>query len=156
MEKIIVRDKILERGHANSAYINLCNDKEYNTTIEFLQDYNYKILLNKIYGEEIDCEYLESSKLYYSYLSILETQKDNEYFKVLFRLDDEFAVHLSGNIYLYHLIPKNGEVYTSLIPWFYADSKKYLGDTWWEKDFEIINDLKTLSIVDFYKKYKGY
>ena len=156
MEKIIVRDKILERGHANSAYINLCNDKEYNTTIDFLQDYNYKILLNKIYGEEIDCEYLESSKLYYSYLSILETQKDNEYFKVLFRLDDEFAVHLSGNIYLYHLIPKNGEVYTSLIPWFYADSKKYLGDTWWEKDFEIINDLKTLSIVDFYKKYKGY
>ena len=98
MEKIIVRDKILERGHANSAYINLCNDKEYNTTIDFLQDYNYKILLNKIYGE----------------------------------------------------------VYTSLIPWFYADSKKYLGDTWWEKDFEIINDLKTLSIVDFYKKYKGY
>ena len=156
MEKIIVRDKILERGHANSAYINLCNDKEYNTTIDFLQDYNYKILLNKIYGEEIDCEYLESSKLYYSYLSILETQKDNEYFKVLFRLDDEFAVHLSGNIYLYHLIPKNGEVYTSLIPWFYADSKKYLGDTWWEKDFEIINDLKTLSIVDLCKKYKGY
>ena len=156
MEKIIVRDKILERGHANSAYINLCNDKEYNTTIDFLQDYNYKILLNKIYGEEIDCEYLESSKLYYSYLSILETQKDNEYFKVLFRLDDEFAVHLSGNIHLYHFIPKNGEVYTSLIPWFYADSKKYLGDTWWEKDFEIINDLKTLSIVDFYKKYKGY
>lgn len=156
MEKIIIREKILELGQANSSYINMCGDIKYDSVEDFLQDYNYKISLNKIFGEEIDCEQLEQSSLYHSYLSTVKNQKDDNFFKILYKLDEEFAVHLAGNIYLYHLIPKNGEVYTSLTPWFYADSKKYLGDTWWEEDLEIINDLKKLSVVDFYKKYKSY
>lgn len=156
METIIVREKILERGQANSSYINLCNDIEYDSVEKFLEKYSYKISLSKILGEEINSEQLEDSMLYCSYLSVLETKKDNNDFKILFKLDDEFAVNISQKIYIYHIIPKNGETYTSLTPWFYADSKKYLGDTWWEKDEQIIYDLKNLSIIEFYKKYKSY
>jgi len=46
-------------------------------------------------------------------------------------------------------------VYTALTPWFYADSKVYLGDTWWVDNAVVINDLSKLSIIDFLKKYRG-
>lgn len=156
MEKIIVREKILNRGQANSEYINLCNETEYDTVEKFLKDYNAKIALSQLFGEEINCEQIEDSNLYDSYLSVLKTQKENDDFQICYPLDDEFAVHISQNIYLYHLVPKNVEIYTQLTPWFYADSKKYLGDTWWEEDEQVIDDLKNLSLISFYKKYRCY
>ena len=156
MEKIIVRNKILQRGHVNSAYISLCNNKSYYSVESFLKDYTYNEILNRLYEEQINHANLEQSNLYLSYILTIETQLDNEYFKILYKLDDEFAVHLTGSIYLYHLIPKKEEIYSSLVPWFYADSKNYFGDTWWEKDSEIINSLETLSIIEFLKRYKGY
>jgi len=112
--------------------------------------------MKMLYCEEIDNDILEKSGLYQSYSAIVESQEDNNLFKCLYRIDEEFAVHLSENIYLYHLIPKNGEVYSSVIPWFYADSKKYYGDTWWESDDEIIDSLYNLSVLEFLKRYKAY
>jgi len=156
MKKIVVRDKILERGQANSSYIYLCNDTDYSSLEYFLRDYNYKLALEKIFGEEINSELLEDSSLYELYKLALESQQDNDYFKILYKISDEFAVHLTENIYLYHLIPKKGEIYSSITPWFYADSKKYFGDTWWENDSVIINDLINHSVVEFLEKYKGY
>ena len=156
MEKIIVREKILNLGQANSAYINLCNKNEYDTVEKFLKDYNVKTALSQIFGEEINCEPIEASKLFQTYLSVKNTQTENADFNICYSLDDEFAVHISQHIYLYHLVPKHGEIYTQLTPWFYADSKKYLGDTWWEEDEQVIDDLKKLPLISFYKKYKCY
>jgi len=110
----------------------------------------------RLFGEELDCELLEQSTLYQMYISVLESQENNDFFSVLYRLDDEFALELSSNIYLYHLIPQKNDIYTLLVPWLYADGKKYLGDTWWEGDDEIINNIKSLSVVEFLKRYKGY
>jgi len=64
-------------------------------------------------------------------------------------------LHLGANIYLYHLAPEN-EFYTKIVPWHYADGQKYLGDTWWEQDDEILESFQKLSVLDFLKRYKGY
>jgi hypothetical protein len=115
-----------------------------------------KNIMMTIFCEDIDCELRENSELYQSYSSVVESQKDNHLFNCLYKIDDEFAVHITENIYLYHLIPKNEEIYSLITPWFYADSKKYFGDSWWEDDVEIIESLGNLSIVDFLNRYKGY
>lgn len=74
----------------------------------------------------------------------------------MYQVDDRFAVHLTGNIYLYHIAALEEEIYSQIVPWYYVDSKKYIGDTWWEEDEKIIEDLKELSLIEFYKLYKGY
>ena len=112
--------------------------------------------MKELFKEEIECEFIEQSTLYQSYVSAKESLKNNDCFSFFYRLDDSFALELSRNIFLYHLIPKDGELYASIVPWFYADSKKYMGDTWWEQDDEIIDSIKNLSIVEFFKRYKGY
>ena len=43
-----------------------------------------------------------------------------------------------------------------LFPWVYMDSKKYLGDTWWFDDDEVLNDIQKMHMIDFLEKYKGY
>ncbi|MCG8513616.1 MAG: hypothetical protein MI740_05705 [Halanaerobiales bacterium] len=73
----------------------------------------------------------------------------------MYKIDDEFCVSLKENIYLYHLVAPleiGGKIF---IPWSYVDSELYIGDTWWENDEVILNDLKCLSIVGFIKKYKA-
>ena len=44
----------------------------------------------------------------------------------------------------------------NIVPWHYADSKMYIGDTWGEQDDEIIESIQNLSVTDFLKRYKGY
>jgi len=111
MNKIIVRDKIIMCGHVNSSYNWLCEGKEYNSVESFLKDHGYKEVFKKIYEEEIDFEPLERSSLYQSYVSAFESQQDNDFFKILYKIDDDFAVHLTRNIYLYHLISTKEKKY---------------------------------------------
>ncbi len=156
MKKVVVRNKIMELGSVNSNYILKYGDKEYKNIESFINNNDYKTAIEAIYNEEIDCEFLENSFLYKSYVSAVKTQASNDYFKILYLVDVDFAIELTDNIYLYHLIQKKDEVYSLLIPWYYADSKKYLGDTWWEEDEEILENVNKLSMIDFLKKYKGY
>lgn len=72
-----------------------------------------------------------------------------------YRVHDDFAIFLDKNIYLYHLIPKD-ETDTKIIPWYYADSRLCIGDTWWYKDEKILHDVQNLSVIEFLDKYKGY
>lgn len=52
-------------------------------------------------------------------------------------------------------MPKS-EPALGLVPWRYADSEKYLGDTWWYSDTEILHDLSHLDLLTFLERYKGY
>lgn len=94
--------------------------------------------------------------IYKKYTQILDDGKENECFKVMYKLDDEFCVSLKDNIYIYHLVPSLRINDRGVVPWNYIDSKIYAGDTWWEADEEILSDLKSLPIIDFIKKYKAY
>lgn len=80
MKKIIVREKILPPGYINSAFIELCKGKEYDTLRDFLMDYNYDDIMKKLYAEEISNISLEDTKLYSLYKLAIESGEDNEYF----------------------------------------------------------------------------
>ena len=80
--------------------------------------------------------------------------RQNEDFGEANVLSDEFVVRLDRNITLYHM-PKS-EPALCLVPWRYADSEKYLGDTWGYSDTEILHDLSHLDLLTFLERYKGY
>ena len=155
MEKIIIRDKVLMPGHVNCGYRNLCGDKSYETLASLQEAYSFGEIMQEIYSEDVETDNLQDSLLYSSYLLAQQSDKDNDMFKVTYKIDD-FALHLTQNIYIYHLAPEIDEIRPQIIPWYYADSKKYMGDTWWETDEEIIESIQNLSVIDFFKRYQGY
>ena len=154
MEVIILRKNILELGYVNSAYISF---REKTTTMDKLvKEFGWKQIMLKLFKENIDSDNIEDSSLFKSYKSLIGSeQKENGEFVKAYKINESFAVTLDANIYLFHLFPK-GEVYTDIVPWYYADSKKYLGDTWWETDSEILQNLNELSVIEFLSRYKGY
>lgn len=154
MEVIILRKNILELGYVNSAYISF---REKTTTVDKLvKEFGWKQIMLKLFKENIDSDNIEDSSLFKSYKSLIGSeQKENGEFVKAYKINESFAVTLDANIYLFHLFPK-GEVYTDIVPWYYADSKKYLGDTWWETDSEILQNLNELSVIEFLSRYKGY
>ena len=161
MEKIIIRSNVSGRGTVNSAFIRLTDGKTYKSADKLIADYGYPVLMRTLYREIWDSETLETSALYREYLTMsrqsetedgLHTSDD---FMSAYRVHERFAVFLDRNIYLYHLIPKD-ESYTKIIPWYYADSRSYIGDTWWYDDEEILSDIKKLNVLEFLMKYKGY
>jgi len=154
--KIILRQRTLRRGQATSAFTSLCGGIDYLSKEDFLRAHPMREAMKKIYDEELESDILDTSALYTAYDIATKTCEDNEFFIVAYKVDDRFAVHLTGDIYLYHLLSKGTEVCDSLVPWYYADSKLQFGHTWWETDSEIIESIKTLSILDFLEKYKGY
>lgn len=151
MEKIIIRKNVLSLGSLSMALVNLTN-KKYRSIKKLIEDFGYNRLLKEFFNENI--ETFESLSKSYNEL-LKEDKMENENFFVAFKIDEEFGLCLSSNIYLYH-IPLVDELINKLTPWYYADSKKYLGDTWWESDDEILQSIQKLPVVDFLKKYKGY
>lgn len=154
MEKIIVREKVLRLGQTWSNFLDMTQDKSYNSTKELLKDFNEKEVLSRIFQEDVNSSILVDSSLFKMYTKALYDGKDNEFFKVMYKINERFAVHVSKNIYLYHLTIKE-QIY-DVVPWEYADSEKFLGDSWWEADEEILENIKSLSIIDFLDRYKGY
>ncbi len=112
--------------------------------------------MNELYEEDIQHEALVNELIYEKYTEILDNGKENEYFEVMYKINDEFCVSLTNNIYIYHLVPTLEINKKEIVPWNYVDSKIYAGDTWWEEDEEILDDLNSISIIDFINKYKAY
>ena len=154
MEMIILRKNILELGYVNSAYTSF--QKKTKKVDKLIEKFGWKQIMLKLFKENIDSDNIEDSSLFKSYKNLINSeQKENGEFLKAYKINESFAVTLDANIYLFHLFPK-GEVYTDIVPWYYADSKKYLGDTWWETDEEILQNLNELSVIEFLSRYKGY
>lgn len=156
MERLIVRNNVLGIGHVNSALIGLCAEAEYKTYGQLENDFGIVKIMKEIFKEHLHGEDFLSSDLYLSFIDVQTTQKDNADFKYMYKIDADFAVHLSANIYLYHLVSKDDVLYPPFIPWHYVDSRVFLGDTWWESDEEVLQNLVVLTTVEFLKRYKGY
>ncbi|GAA0741798.1 hypothetical protein [Clostridium oceanicum] len=112
--------------------------------------------MRELFEEEIESEALKDTLIYKKYIEIVDYGKENKYFKIMYKLNDEFCVSIKEHIYLYHLVPMIEINNDMILPCNYVDSKMYIGDTWWQDDEEILGDLKKLSIIDFIKKYKAY
>lgn len=108
------------------------------------------LMISQIYKEDISYDELKQE-----YLKFLSTS-NSEYYSWMYLIDGKFGVVLDAHIYLYTFNDKVKEAQKNILPWIYPESKRYLGDTWWSEDEEILNDLKKLSIIEFLDKYKGY
>lgn len=138
MKKIIIRKRA--SVHPTSNYIN----KHYNK-----QPPNVNTLLNVVY--EDDESYTKLQEEYTNALKGLE----NDFFMSAYLIDNKYAVVLDSHITLYKLCTPSKEEDEKVIPWRYYSRSKYLGDTWWFSDDEIIQDLHDLPILAFMTKYKG-
>ncbi len=162
MQKVIVRKDLLGPQKPCVNFLHLTKGRKYTTAEKFIRKFGLQNAVKTLFQDDVDSNDLKCSSLYQSYSS-LEKQnpiegkwyRENEKFIELYKIDDEFALQLDFNIYLYHLIEKK-EFYTKIVPWYYADSKLYCGDCWGESDEEIIRNMQTLTFVQFLKRYKGY
>ncbi|MGX8796056.1 hypothetical protein ACR6HW_08225 [Fusibacter sp. JL298sf-3] len=156
MERIVVRKKVTKKSLASSNFIRLTADYHFNSVDDFIKKYSLKSIMRELYEEDTQSESLYEELIYKKYAQTLDDGKDNEYFEMMYQLDDEFCVSLTNNIYIYHLAPVLKINEEEIVPWNYVDSRIYAGDTWWEEDKEILSDLESLSIINFIKKYKAY
>lgn len=122
---------------------------------ETLQDLNVKYgkdyILNKIFDEKI----MSYQMLLSEYQRFVQGEKSS-LFTWMYVVNSDFGIVIDEHIYLCHFDADISIQQKKVFPWEYVDGKKFLGDSWWFNDEEIIEDVKTLSIINFLKKYKGY
>jgi len=119
--------------------------------------------LRQVYGDALKPiyadikQYLATKKHYYD-RETLASFMENEEFHVMYRFNDEFAIRLTHHIDLHHLALSDDEwgILASIVPWHYVDGCCFLGDTWWETDNEILENINKMTVVNFLKRYKGY
>ena len=138
MEKVIIRSK--KSAHPSSNYVNRHYKKEATKNID--------ALLAIVYDDNESYE-----KLINEYNNIINGG-NSSLFLCAYLLKNGYAVVLDSHITLYKLCMRSEEDEGKIL-WSYYSSSKYLGDTWWFSDNEILMDLSSLSIVDFLLKYKG-
>lgn len=80
----------------------------------------------------------------------------SEFFTYAVQLNENYAVSVNSNIYLYRFSPEDIQEQKAVFKWHYASVRKYIGDAWWYSDEEIMTDIQKLSILEFWDKYKGY
>ena len=81
---------------------------------------------------------------------------ESEHFKKIYQINENYGVSLGANIYLYHGSAEILRQTYSIFGWGYMDTEKYLGDTWYYTDEEILSDIVNLPMLRFIDKYKGY
>lgn len=154
--KIIVRNKKTPRAAISSQFNLMVAERDFSNLKEFVSYYGISKIMTELLGESFEEDSLESSILYEKYLEVLESGNDNDYFYIMFKLREDMAVKLTEHISIYHLVAGLSIAGKSLLPWYYSDTKRYIADTWWENDEDILNDLFNMNFVDFMVKYKGY
>lgn len=82
--------------------------------------------------------------------------EENTLFADMYILSPNFGIVIDEHICLYHCNPDIFYAQKNTLPWIYMESKKYIGDTWWFKDEEILQDIQKLSIIEFLEKYRGW
>lgn len=131
-KKIIVRNKVLHLGYVISASINFFHEPLEELLPASIKGISTQTILKELFQDEIETHDIPSSKLYQKYLSAKSGLVDNAV------PDDEWGI------------------LASLIPWHYVDSCRFLGDTGWETDDEILENMNKMPVIEFLKHYKGY
>lgn len=147
MNKIIIRTKVV---FGISSKIILSTDKDY-SLIEIEKKFGKEFVLQEIF-EENELSYKELCNQYYEF----KRTGKSSLFAWMYKLNSKFGVVIDEHIYLYRYNNDNIEQQKLLFDWVYAENKRYMGDTWWSDDIEVLDDINNLSIIEFLEKYKGY
>ena len=76
-------------------------------------------------------------------------------FARMYQLSETSGLVIDQNIYLYHCDVCPVWVDAEEARWAYMGSKKYLGDSWWFVDDEILKDVREMNVVAFWKSTKA-
>lgn len=74
----------------------------------------------------------------------------------MYQLSETSGLVIDQNIYLYHSDTCPVWVNWKKNRWAYMSGKKYLGDSWWFDDAEILKDIQEMNLIAFLEKYKGF
>lgn len=156
--RIIVRNKLLFPGSVRSNAISLFHESVEELLPASIEGMSAQTILRELFEDEIETCDIPSSMLYQKFLSTKSSFMENEEFHVMYRFNDEFAIRLTHHIDIHHLALSDDEwgILASIVPWHYVDSCCFLGDTWWETDNEILENINKMTVVNFLKRYKGY
>lgn len=146
MNKIVVRTKVV-----NGISSRIIQQGENKTLNELTQESGLQNVLKTIFDEN-ELTYQQLSDEYNKFIY----DGSGSVFAWLYRINPRFGITIDEHIYLYHYDSKLSLLQNELFGWEYMDSKKYIGDSWWFEDVEILEDIQRLSILDFLEKYKGY
>ena len=145
--KVIIRNKIV--SGLSSRMHQITDNSETLKDLETKKNINY--LLREVFDEK-EHSYENLNDEYETFLK----NGESKIFSWMYILNNNFGLVIDSNIYLYHYNQEMYEQQKEILPWVYMESKKYLGDTWWFNDEEIIRDIQELPLLDFLLKYKGY
>ena len=145
MDKVIIRKKVI--SGINTEIIRLSKDNE--SIEKTIHRLGKEKILKFIFKEDENY-----NSLYLEYENF-RGGRESKYFSWMYLLTPKYGVVLDSNIYIYKISDITMNNPSLDIPWYYAESKKYMGDTWWSDDLEILSDLKSLNVIDFIEKYKG-
>ena len=160
IDEVIARKKVYPEGDFNSKLVEIFSGGFEGETIAQLRDrLSDRLIVNTLFGEEIDTQKWEDSALYREYNRILQTGHENELFCKLYKVSRNFAVSIEAHTYLCFVISitnanRNNE--EELFPWYIICGKEDISDTWWESNKEILDDMTHLSFIQYVEKYRMY
>lgn len=136
MKKIIIRKEAIKGDFVDIFKDEIVSEKE--ALLEFYEE------------SEKDIEHLNNA-----YKEIVSKQINNEYFEIVYEIDELYALKITEDGHIY-LCKRDSSNVSKLISWEYIVGKMFLGNAWWSSDEEIYQDIKTISLVEFLHKYKGF
>ena len=145
MNKIVIRNKVVRCISSKLIY----HAKDRESFYEEMRRLGTAQVLKEIYQDDVDPDVL--GREYHRFLD----GSSSDYFRWMYIVDEKFGVVLDAHIDLYKFDSQIAELQKERIPWIYPESKKYLGETWWFEDDEILEDLKKLPVIEFLDKYRG-
>lgn len=145
MKQIIIRRDIVP---AVSSHVHLMGYDTYIVPITCLE--NADDLLKSTVKETV-----AFSTLLQEYQKAFMSQESSLFVK-MYQINKTSGIVIDQNIYLYHCDHSPVWITHEDSKWAYMSSKKYIGDSWWFDDSEILSDIQKLTIVEFLEKYKGY
>lgn len=148
-QKIVLRNRIYKPSEIALRIENI--DSE-----ELTGSINKVKYIDNIYNEDISSKTLEESQLYNEFISVQSTGKDNEYFKIAYKISENLAVKITEHINIFRIADDILPNKSRLAPWYCTESNIYIADTWWEEDKEVLDDFINLSYLEFITKYKMY
>lgn len=143
MKEYIIRNKIIPSVSSRVMQIT-GRDLSLEKAVEI---YGIDFVLDKVLSENI--KYAELIRAYHT------TCPDPSIFSRMYEIIPGYGLILDAHITLCYFDIDFLAQQKKVFPWIYIDSQKYIGDTWWFEDQEIINDITQLSTIEFLKKYKG-
>lgn len=145
MERIIIRRDVIP---ALNSKVNLMGYNSYTIPITSLDGADE--LLSRAVAEGVPFE-----TLLHEYRKTVASS-ESPLFAKMYWISETSGLVIDQNIYLYHCDPCPVWITYGEHKWAYMSSRKYLGDSWWFDDKEILEDIQEMNTVEFLEKYKGY